>query len=237
MAIILRGPDGNIPVPNRPDSAPKSSSKEMKGSNATLSYKVSGHNHTFKLWVMEIEQPHMLSGQPYQSRTKRHFYPRSYAPGDIAVSGRCTSQENYQRLSLFIRKHQRAVLNVPATERFARVNTSAPGYQRLMRLSIPSEQLLVRGWIDNFSFTKSGVFAPAPEFKFSFFVVFDNTARDIGISHRIKKYYERGDIAAARTRRVAEDLAGDGNPFDDPPATTTAPKPVAKIPIQLRRIE
>ncbi len=170
----------------------------MKNSNATLTYKVSGTTRTFPLWVMGVEQAHMLTVNTAQSRTKKQIYPRSYSPGDIAVKGRCESQEAYQRLALYIRFHQRAILNTPTEHRFARVDIDSPGYQRLLRLSIPTEQLLVRGWIDNFSIQKKGVFEPAPEFNFSFFVVFDSTATDIGISHRIKANYAQSDYAVAR---------------------------------------
>jgi hypothetical protein len=186
----------------------------MKAHNATLIYRLKGGRvQQFNLWVMRLEQPHMLTGATYQSRTKRHFYPRSYAPGDITVGGRLPHEESLQNLSLYIRKHQRAVLNVPNAERFARVNPKAPGFQRLMRLSIPSENILVRGWIPDFSITKKGVFNVAPEFSFNFFVVFDNTARDIGISHRIKKYYDQNDYAkvAAATRQLEKD---DFDPVD-----------------------
>lgn len=151
---------------------------------------------------MEFNQPLMLSGSSAQSRTRKHFYPRSHAPGDINVRGRCESQHHYQRLAQFIRKHQREMVSMPPNERFTRINTTNPGYHRLLRLSIPHEPLYVRGWIEDFSITKRGVHDPAPQYSFNFFVVFDQSARDIGISHRIQKYYSAAD---SRTGAARED--------------------------------
>jgi hypothetical protein len=126
-------------------------------------------------------------------------------PGDITVRGRCESQRHYQQLGQFIRKHQREMVNMPPDERFSRINTINPGYHRLLRLSIPHEPLYVRGWIDNFAITKRGVHDPAPEYSFNFFVVFDQSARDIGISHRIQKYYNAAD---SRTGSATEPFHG-----------------------------
>jgi hypothetical protein len=107
-------------------------------------------------------------------------------------------------LAYFIRKHQRSILNVPFNERFTRVNTTNPGYQRLMRLSIPTEDMVLRGWVTSFSLSKKGVFDPAPDYTFNFFVVFDGTAASIGISHRIKKFYDATDYAAG-VRQVPQE--------------------------------
>jgi hypothetical protein len=182
--------------------------------NSELYYK-SDKPHSRGLWVMEISQGHELSGSAYQSRTKRHFYPRSYAPGDIVVKGRCSSQEQLQTLSLFIRMHQRAIMAMPRNQRFARINTSSPGYQRLLRLSIPSERLLVRGWVSNFSIIKKGVFDPAPEYTFNFFVVFDNTAQNIALSHRIRRFYDAADYAFATVNVPEETPDRPKTPEDD----------------------
>lgn len=173
-------------------------------SNALLSWEDENGTHRHVLWVMEYSQPQQLTGSKAQSRTKAHFYPRAHAPGNITVSGRCESQADYQRLALFIRRHQRSILNVPHNERFARINTTNPGYKRLLRLSIPTENLYVRGWIDKFSISKKGVFEPVPEYRFDFFVVFDATAVDIGISHRIRSYYSASDYTTAAARASIE---------------------------------
>lgn len=48
--------------------------------------------------------------------------------------------------------------------------------------------------------SNKGVFEVAPQYTFSFFVVFDQMSQDIGISHQIKKVYESDDnVAASRT--------------------------------------
>ena len=73
-------------------------------------------------------------------------YPRSYAPGNISITGRCESQTKYQELSLFIRKHQIAIIDSPVTDRFARLTSgNLSGFHRLLQLSIPKEGILQRG--------------------------------------------------------------------------------------------
>jgi hypothetical protein len=96
--------------------------------------------------VDNISQPIALSAQKHQSRLYSQVYPRSYAPGNITVSGKCSSQTSYHELSLFIRKHQLAIINSPVTDRFARLSTgNTSGFRRLLQLSIPTEGILVRG--------------------------------------------------------------------------------------------
>ncbi len=73
-------------------------------------------------------------------------YPRAYAPGNLTVKGVCQSQTSYHELSLFLRKHQVALINSPVTDRFARLSTgNTSGFHRLLQLSIPTEGVLVRG--------------------------------------------------------------------------------------------
>lgn len=123
------------------------------------------------------------------------MYPRSYAPGEIQINGICQSHTRYHELSLFIRQHQIAIVDSPVTDRFARVNSgNTTGFRRLLQLSIPSEGILQRGWIDEFRVVNKGVFDPAPEYQFSFFVVFDQLGLDMGISHQIKAAYDSDDL-------------------------------------------
>lgn len=203
-----------------------------KGKNCNLSYTANDIAHSFPLWVMKIEQGHTLSGQSAQSKNMKHFYPRAYSPGDISVSGRCEDETEWQKLAYFIRAHQRNLINTPFDERFARINTSNPGYKRLMRLSIPDEAMSVRGWIDTFSIAKKGFTNVAPEFSFDFFVVFDYTATDIGISSRVQKYYDldlgvQAKKGSAKKTSPAQTQAAEeairDNPADIPSIIQTRP--------------
>jgi hypothetical protein len=128
------------------------------------------------------------------------------------VKGRCPNHTEYQELSLFIRTHQWAMINSPATDRFSRLQAQGQttnGYRRLLQLSIPSEGVLCRGWIDKFSLTNKGTQVVAPEFSFTFFVAFDQMAENIGISHQIKKVYDSDDnVFASRAKAPVTQEAG-----------------------------
>lgn len=173
--------------------------KTHRGKNALLSYEVEGIKQTHKLWVMKVSQDNRLSGAKHQSRIKAHFYPRAHAPGNMMLSGRCHSQEDYQQLAKFIRIHHRHIINAPDTEMFHRFDNGNPGYLRLLRLSIPSENIYIRGWVDTFMIQKKGVFEPAPEFQLSFFIVFDHLAQNFAISHRIRQYYDNEPVSGIRS--------------------------------------
>lgn len=197
------------------------------GHNCSLYYEADGKPDAFALWVMGVEQTHNLTGTSAQSKGKKMFYPRAYAPGDLSVKGRVRDEAELQRLALFIRKHQRNLINTPFDERFARIHTDNPGYKRLMRISIPTEGIAIRGWIDSFSVAKKGYKNVAPEFTFDFFVVFDQTAVDIGISSRLQKYYDMDlGVIAKKPKlfvedRPAQDVVGDDpgdTRFQDPAA-------------------
>ena len=133
------------------------------------------------------------------------IYPRSYAPGNITVSGVCQSHTRYHELSLFLRKHQIAIINSPVTDRFARLSSgNTSGFKRLLQLSIPTEGMLVRGWVDTFSVVNKGHFDPAPEYSFCFFVVFDSMSENIGISHTIRDVYNQDDnVYADRKKSIS----------------------------------
>lgn len=169
----------------------------VKFPNASLSYQVDGVNKIHYLWVDEISQPHNLSASKHQSRQAAFVYPRAYAPGNMSISGTCDSQEDYQRFAFFLREHQLALINSPVTDRFARTNTgNRSGFNRLLRFSLPTESVLLRGFIEGaFTVKNKGVFEFAPQYNFNFFVVFDQLSTDIGISHIIKGFYESDDDA------------------------------------------
>lgn len=191
----------------------------MAKRNGYLEYDIEGVVKRKLLYVDVLEQPLTLSGATSQSRLTKSFYPRSYAPGDISVSGRCDSQEELQTLGAFIRDHQMALINVPNTTIFNHIDTTTPGFRLLLKLVISGESLGVRGFIGRFTVTKKGVFEPAPQFNFNFTVVFDPQASDISISRAITKYKNdpnkalivKGDVAPE-----GENANGGPLPSDDP---------------------
>lgn len=155
--------------------------------NAYLSYTDDIGVHAIGLYVDSIEQPHELTVNTSQTRWAKQIYSRAYMPGDIAVSGRCLSQDDLQSLGLFIRLHHRALLNTPTSQAFT--NPDSAGAQRLMKLSIPSERVIARGFIPSFQITKRGVFEPAPTYQFSLTVIFDASAATIVASRASTKYF------------------------------------------------
>lgn len=161
------------------------------GQWGTISYTDNEGFKSFDLKVTSIAQPLTLDGSSAQTRTKKQFYPRSYVPGDIAVEGICDSQDHYQQLALFIREHQLSILNANRSERF-NTPTSTAGYQHLLLLDIPTEQLQNRGFIKKFGMDKKGLLEPAPKFTFNFTVVFEPNARNFALSSRVRRYYAKG---------------------------------------------
>ena len=156
----------------------------------TLYYTSNGKILSHDIHITSIAQPHTLDGNTAQSRNKRHFYPRSHMPGDIAVQGICVSQQAYQQLAYFIRLHQRAVLNAPNDIRyqFPRSNDS----KLLLTLDVPTENTQWHGMVKTFGMTKKGVFEPAPTYTFNFMVIFDSTSENVGLSSRVMRYYSAG---------------------------------------------
>src|SRR3954466_9575461 len=82
-----------------------------------LSY-FDGTRQSHQIYIASVSQPQSLSGSTAQSVKQLHFYPRSHVPGDVVIEGFCKSQDEYQRLSVFIRKHQQAMLNTPNDVRY-----------------------------------------------------------------------------------------------------------------------
>jgi len=177
--------------------------------NASLSFVANNPgtkdvSYIIPLWVMKLSQSHSLSGSSHQSKHAKFFYPRAYAPGNMSVSGRLRDEREWQSLAFFIRNHQRELANIPFDQRFSRINGKNDGYKRLMKLSVPSEGIALRGWIDTFKIAKKGYKNVAPEYSFDFFVVFDNTATNIGISSRVQKYYDLGLGQALKKRSITD---------------------------------
>src|SRR5687767_2950580 len=124
----------------------------------TLSYVIDDKTYAHELYINELTQALQLSGNTEQSRLARPFYPRSAAPGDYVVSGSCMAEAEYQRPALFVRRRHRALINVPNDARLARLHTRHPRYYRLMRLSIPRQDIPVRGSIQKFTINKQRLF-------------------------------------------------------------------------------
>jgi len=160
----------------------------------SLSYAAAAAGHTpptstHNIIITSIEQGLQLDGSTAQSRRMRQFYPRSHVPGDLVVNGICRSQEEYQQLAYFIRHNQWAILGTPGGN-FQRIHSVSTN--RLLLLDVPTENNQWRGFIKTFGMTKKGVHDPAPTYTFNFVVVFDDLAQNLGISSRIKKYYDSG---------------------------------------------
>lgn len=155
-----------------------------------LSYLDDSIVQSHPIYIVSISQPQSLSGSTAQSANYRHFYPRSHLPGDIEVQGFCKSQDEYQQLALFIRQHQRALLNTPNDVRYQFPNSQDS--QRLLLLDVPTEQTHWRGFVKTFGMVKKGVFVPAPTYTFNLVVVFDSTSENFALSNRVNQYYKSG---------------------------------------------
>jgi len=166
---------------------PTFETKAKKHANGTLSYWQNNKHWVHTLWVEQLEQPQQIRGVRKQSMYTAHWYPKSYAPGDLAVTVRCASQRDLQHLANFVRKHHRLLLETPGLRFSNRANST--GRRHLMFLRISSEAIAVRGWISSFTITKKGVFDPAPQLSFSFFTALDPYSSDPLVSHQIREWF------------------------------------------------
>lgn len=180
--------------------------------NAAIRYRNSG----FGLWVMGLNQTHALGGSSAQSKWFKHFYTKSYSPGVMNVTGRVRTQHRYDQLAEFIRAHHEVLLS---GESFS--NTSEGIQIPLMKLSIPSENLYMDGWIENFQ-GGAKKFNPAPEFSFDFFIIRDNHSANYEMipASVIRSWWEGHSIYAGHEiqNQVQVDTAEGiiDNPYSDP---------------------
>lgn len=184
-----------------------------RGRNGTLSFYHNNKQYIHALWVIAISQPHQINGSRHQSMHQAHWYPRSYAPGDITVETRCRTQRDYQRLSNLVRLHHRVMLETPGLRFSNRVNTT--GRRHLMLLHIPSENITVRGWIPSFTITKRGVHDVAPECNFTFFTALDPYSSDPIISHKIREWWNPKKMLPVKDPFAID--PGQGKPNRDDP--------------------
>lgn len=157
--------------------------------NGQLDYSADGSNHSLSFYIEQTSQPFALSGTSAQTRLHKQFFPKGYSPGNMTVTARATSQDEYQTFAKFVRDHHVTMVNTPGSMAFTRVDTTTPGYNRLMRLYVVGEDILYRGWIPSFTITKKGVMEPAPQFTFDFFTVFDSHASNIYVSRQVQKLW------------------------------------------------
>jgi len=115
----------------------------------------------FYIFINKISQVNTLQGVRAQSVKTRHFYPRSYMPGNYQIEGIAKSQVDYQNLANFIREHHKKNM-IGGLDLTIDKNNVLRGYNYLMRLQIPNEKIDAIGWIPKFSLDKKGVFAPVP---------------------------------------------------------------------------
>lgn len=153
---------------------------------------------TFSLWIMSLKQNNQLEGPRAQSRLTRHFYPRSYGPGELIVSGRAASQKNLQDLAIFIRGHQSSI-----------VNGGVQIDKKMMTLVIPTEGIFLQGFIPRFNLIKRGVFAPIPEYTFNFVITYDpnHTSQSLVISHIVKKWFTGSPSDIQPFKAIPPDLS------------------------------
>jgi len=143
----------------------------LANSNAYLKYA----GGTFPLWVMGLEQVHELAGTTAQSKTYQHFYPRSYFPGAMVITGRVRNQAMYDDLADYIRGHQLALINNPTLDSgLSGSLTNRPGNETipLLEFNFPEENLLLTGWITPFE-AGAKRFNVAPEYTMNFVIASD----------------------------------------------------------------
>ncbi len=176
--------------------------------NAYLTFSTSQGQQRFNINVMEFYQTHALTGSEHQAHNHKHFYARSYAPGHVEVQGRTRTQDGYNRLAAYIRRHHRLMINQHGRHN---VGTNRNKHLSLMTLGIPTENFYVAGWITSFEAGEKR-FNPAPPFTFNFQVVQDkhsvrlNNAR---ISRLVQSYFWQG-VNALEIQPQAESAVGSG---------------------------
>lgn len=152
----------------------------LSNSNAYLRYS----GGTFPLWVMGLEQIHELAGSTAQAKTYQHFYPRSYFPGAMMITGRVRNQKMYDDLAEFIRGHQLALVNNPVLESgLSGSLTNRPGRETipLLEFNFPEENLLLTGWITPFE-AGAKRFNVAPEYTLTFVIASDRHSTNDSIN-------------------------------------------------------
>jgi hypothetical protein len=184
--------------------------------NAAIKFtNASGKQLGLGLWVMEYSQSHDLAGDISQSKWYRHFYPRSYSPGAITVTGRVRTQQRYDQVTEFVRQHQELMI-----QRAGYSNAGTRYQLPLMSLSIPFENIYVEGWIASIQ-AGAKRFNPAPEYTFDFLVVKDSHSMNIDLrpASVIRSWWNGSIIDAGEIHNEVVIDQQDGtiyNPYTDP---------------------
>lgn len=189
----------------------------IKSPNAKVYFNTSGGNVVEKnLWIMEISQGHEIRGKGAQSLLFHHFYPTSYAAGPMKVKGRVPNQAHYDYLGQVIRSHQVMIANNRGA-----TNTVAYNDLALLKLEIPSEGILVEGFIKKFN-AGAKRFNPAPEFEFEFEVIRDRHWKSTPVSRIVRDtFFRSGEVFeeeleisnepdATRAQRIQDNWWKDG---------------------------
>jgi hypothetical protein len=192
----------------------------MSNYNASLKYTTyGGHQLGFGLWIMEYSQSHDLAGSASQSKFFKHFYPRSYSPGPVTVTGRVSTQFRYDQLAEFIRFHQEVMVQNSG------LSNAGDNQLPLLKLSIPSENFYVEGWIEAFA---SGAkrFNPAPEYTFDFTVVKDQHSLNVDLrpASVIRSWWNASIFNIGEIHNETDVDVIDGtapNPYTDPKSNKT----------------
>lgn len=139
------------------------------------------------IWVDKIEQAHTMSGSTAQTLWFQHFYPKSYAPGPVKVSGRVPTQAHYDRLADHIRMHHGLLAEERGNSTIKGTNDSDTYHLNLMKLEVlkniqppeyyAKEQFTVWGWVISFP-AGAKRFNPAPPFTFDFEVILDRHSKN-----------------------------------------------------------
>lgn len=135
--------------------------------NSFLKYtNIQGKTLTYNMWVMEYSQTHALAGTSAQSKMFKHYYPKSYSPGNVSVIGRVRTQSDYNNLGTYIRNFHITLMNSSG-----RSNAGSKQLP-LMMLFINGEGLNIQGIPASFQ-AGAKRFNVAPEFRFDFMVIKD----------------------------------------------------------------
>lgn len=111
-----------VSSPDRPQTRARTNATLLSGVNPQVD--VTGSSR-IDLWVTDNESDFGIAGQTAQSRMRRTFFPHNLSQTAYSITGQCPNQEEYGRLTEFVRSAQ----------------VSALTSQTLMRLIIPEAGL------------------------------------------------------------------------------------------------
>jgi hypothetical protein len=189
--------------------------------NARLEFvDAAGITHVRPVWVDKIRQTHAIAGETHQSLAYSHFYAKNNQPGPMRVEGRVPDQARYSALADFIRDHHLLVVNQQRGGSNLLLTSNTMSF---IRMTIPSEGLVVEGLIEAFEASRKR-FNVAPPFEFDFRVIKDHGQKgnDFGPSFAKRTVWSINlDASAVDTSGIADVvtkydiLAQTENMYDD----------------------